>query len=172
MAGRMFVGAETMVLTACDGAGRSDPAAGTVTLVNRVRSPVKGLRVPRARQRRRRRCAVGSTTSPSPRIRPGQTIDLAFEQSATPFSSASFRQALAEQKVRSCRLPSRRAAPSMLSRGDHRWCRAAPACLSRAAGNFVAAPRFASPATSAIRMSVEDRARRLSIPESHYRDVM
>ena len=89
----------TMVLlTACDGAGRSDAgaSAGTVTLVNRVRSHVQGLTCPTCPSAveaalRRRLDNVAITMD-----QPSQTIDLAFEQTATPFSSASFRQALAE----------------------------------------------------------------------------
>jgi hypothetical protein len=88
----------TLVLTACDGAERSDAAAGTVTLVNRVRSQVKGLTCstcPAAAEAslRRRLDNVAITMNQA-----RQTIDLAFEQSATPFSSASFRQALTEAK--------------------------------------------------------------------------
>ena len=86
----------TMVLTACGSTGRSDTPAGTVTLVNRVRSQVKGLTcstcpsaVEAALGRRLDNVAI---TIDQPR----QTIDLAFEQTATPFSSASFRQAVAE----------------------------------------------------------------------------
>ena len=88
----------TMVLTACDGAGRSDAAAGTVTLVNRVSSRVKGLTCPTcpaaAEASLRRRLGNVAITTNQAR----QTIDLAFERSATPFSSASFRQALIEAK--------------------------------------------------------------------------
>lgn len=87
-----------MALTACDGAGRSDAdgPAGTVTLVNRVRSRVKGLTCstcPTAVEAALGR-SLDSVVITTDQAR--QTIHLAFEQSATPFSSASFRQALAE----------------------------------------------------------------------------
>ena len=88
-----------LILSACDGAGRSDAgaAAGSVTLVNRVKSRVDGLTCStcpssvEAAVRRRLDTVVTINQT-------GQTIDLAFEQSATPFSSASFRQAVAEGK--------------------------------------------------------------------------
>ena len=92
------LGLSMVLLTACNGAGHSDApaAAGTVTLVNRVRSRVQGLTCPTcpsaieaALLRRLDNVAI---TMDQPR----QTIDLAFEHTATPFSSASFRQALAE----------------------------------------------------------------------------
>ena len=87
------LGLTMVTLTACDGAG---PAAGTVTLVNRVRSRVQGLSCstcPSAVEAalRRRLDNVDISTDQA-----RQTIDLAFEHTATPFSSASFRQALAE----------------------------------------------------------------------------
>jgi hypothetical protein len=86
----------TMVLTACAGRSDADAPAGTVTLVNRVRSRVQGLACstcPSAVEAvlRRRLDNVAITMDQT-----RQTIDLAFEQTATPFSSASFRQALAE----------------------------------------------------------------------------
>ena len=87
----------TTLLTAC---GRSEPdtPSGTVTLVNRVKSRVQGLTCstcPSAVEvaLRRRLDNVAITIDQA-----GQTVDLAFEQTATPFSSASFRQALAETK--------------------------------------------------------------------------
>jgi len=85
----------TMVLAAC-GRSKLDTPAGTVTLVNRVKSRVQGLTCstcPSAVEAavRRRLNNVAITIDQA-----GQTVDLAFEQTATPFSSASFRQALAE----------------------------------------------------------------------------
>ena len=87
----------TMVLAAC-GRSKLDTPAGTVTLVNRVKSRVQGLTcstcpsaVEAAVRRRLNNVAIIIDQA-------GQTVDLAFEQTATPFSSASFRQALAEAK--------------------------------------------------------------------------
>jgi hypothetical protein len=82
-----------VILLACDAAGRSD--AGSVTLVNRVRSRVEGLTCstcPSAVEAALRRRLDTVVTIDQTR----QTIDLAFEHSATPFSSASFRQAVSE----------------------------------------------------------------------------
>ena len=71
-------------------------AAGTVTLVNRVTSRVQGLTCPTCSSAveaaLRRRLDNVAITMDQPR----QIIDVAFEQTATPFSSASFRQAVAE----------------------------------------------------------------------------
>ena len=87
-----------VLVTACNGAGDSDApaAAGTVTLVNRVTSRVQGLTCPTCSSAveaalRRRLDNVAITMD-----QPKQIIDVAFEQTATPFSSASFRQAVAE----------------------------------------------------------------------------
>ena len=127
----------TMVLTACDGAGRSDSAAGTVTLVNRVRSRVEGLACttcPSAVEAalRRRLDNVDITTDQA-----RQTIDLAFENSATPFSSASFRQALAEAEgevvsitIEACGTISAIEGRSWLASGSSRL-------LVEGSGNFV-----------------------------------
>jgi hypothetical protein len=91
-----------VVLAACDGIGRSD-AAGTVTLVNRVRSRVEGLTCPT--------CPSAVEAALRPRLdnvaitmdQPRQTIDLAFEQTATPFSSASSVRPWLKPRVRWCR---------------------------------------------------------------------
>ena len=85
----------TTLVIAC-GPSERDTPAGTVTLVNRVKSRVQGLTCstcPSAVEAalRRRLDNVAITIDQA-----GQTVDLAFEQTATPFSSASFRQALAE----------------------------------------------------------------------------
>jgi len=94
------LGLTMVVLPACTGAGRSDAGApaGTVTLVNRVKARVKGPTCPTCASAveaalRRRINNVVITVDQSQ-----QTIDLNFDDSATPFSSASFRQALAETK--------------------------------------------------------------------------
>jgi copper chaperone CopZ len=88
-----------MVPAACERTAGSDPAravTGTVTLVNRVRAHVRGMTCATCESAvraalRRRLDNVAITIDQS-----RQTIDLEFEQVASAFSSASFRQALAE----------------------------------------------------------------------------
>jgi hypothetical protein len=81
--------------TACDRTGTSK-VAGTVTLVNRVSGDVrceKGLNCHSTLEKALRQ----RLDSVAIKIRPErQAVDLEFEQSANPFSSASFRQAVAE----------------------------------------------------------------------------
>ena len=87
-----------LVHAACDRTGSRDTStvAGTVTLVNRVSGDVRCVggqncvtTLERALRQRLNSVAVN--------IRPERpTVDLEFEHTATAFSSASFRQAVAE----------------------------------------------------------------------------
>lgn len=81
---------------ACHRAGIRDQSAGTVTLVNRVAGDVRcvksancGSTVETALRKRLSSVAI--------KLRPqGTVVDLEFDQAASAFSSASFRQAVTE----------------------------------------------------------------------------
>ena len=81
---------------ACDRSGGTSTVAGTVTLVNRVSGDVrcvKGLNCHSTLEKALRQ----RLNSVAIKIRPErQAVDLEFEQTANAFSSASFRQAVAE----------------------------------------------------------------------------
>jgi hypothetical protein len=86
----------TAASAACDRPGSISAAAGTVTLVNRVRAQVSGVTCAT--------CAADleaalrkSLDAFTMTIDPGRRVELAFERTATAFPSASFRQAVADR---------------------------------------------------------------------------
>ena len=83
---------------ACDraGSGGTSTISGTVTLVNRVSGDVRCIKGPKCESTletalRRRLDSVAINFRPD-----RQTVDLEFEHTASAFSSASFRQAVAQ----------------------------------------------------------------------------
>ena len=81
---------------ACDRAARRDTFAGTVTLVNRVTGNVRCIKNANCDSTleaalRQRLGPAGIKLLPEPKI-----VKLDYEQAASAFSSASFRQAVAE----------------------------------------------------------------------------
>ena len=83
----------TMSASACRNADPV-PVAGTVTLVNRVQATVHGMTCatcPSATE-----SALRERLEPAAiAIDPGRSVELVFQQGSSPFSSASFRSALA-----------------------------------------------------------------------------
>jgi len=81
---------------ACDRARGPGLVQGTVTLVNRVRATMRGVSCADCGAKLEAALAKGldpATITVAPH---GDRVEVAFERSATPFSSASFRRVVAE----------------------------------------------------------------------------
>ena len=81
---------------ACDRPGGLEPAQGTVTLVNRLRATIRGVSCADCGARLEAALAKSLDPATVTVTPPHDRVEVAFERSATPFSSASFRRVVAE----------------------------------------------------------------------------
>jgi hypothetical protein len=84
------------LVPACNRGGGTVSSAGTVTLVNRVRATMRGVSCPGCGEKLHeslRQRLDAATISVHPAV---DRVDIEFERSASPFSSASFRGTVAD----------------------------------------------------------------------------
>jgi hypothetical protein len=80
----------------CDHTPGPGPVQGTVTLVNRVRATMRGVSCADCGARLQAALAKRLDPATITVVPPGDRVEVEFERSETPFSSASFRSAVAE----------------------------------------------------------------------------